>query len=181
MDSYFVLPVIQNTIKSWYYMNLFWTRRIIKRTNISLMHQKYHQRYYINFLMSEYLSFNWQNHTCYWWNEKVVDGSISRFFKSIYLKYVKFLQSGRKSELSISNKMGQHVFRYRSMIIYSLHFFCQLHNWFILCFLLYVVNIHLLWRGGDVGRYCKLIPNWIKAAGEQLNQIEPSMNITRPI
>ena len=32
-------------------------------------------------------------------------------FESIYLKYIKSLQSERKSELSISNKMWQHVFR----------------------------------------------------------------------
>ena len=38
LDSDSIQPVIHNTINSWYYTNLLWTKRIIKRTKISLMH-----------------------------------------------------------------------------------------------------------------------------------------------
>ena len=40
-----------------------------------------------------------------------------------------------------------------------------------------MVIIHLLWRGGGVGIYCKLIPDWIKSTWSWLNWIDPIMDI----
>ena len=97
---------------------LLWTKFIIKRTKMSLMQKQFHQLYCFNFLISEYLSFNQQSHSHYKWNKNIIDGSFSRFFKSKYLKYIKYIHSEQKYELSISNKMWQHVFRSGSRIIY---------------------------------------------------------------
>ena len=76
-DSDYVQPVIKNTINSWCYMNLLWTKRIMKRSKISLMQQNFHQRYYVNFLISEFPYCNRQNHARNWWNEN--------FIKSFFL------------------------------------------------------------------------------------------------
>ena len=45
------------------------------------------------------------------WNENVID-KLYLIFKSRYLKYFISLKSERKFELSISNEMWQHIFRY---------------------------------------------------------------------
>ena len=66
LDSDSIQPVIHNTINWWDYMNFLWTKRIIKRIKISSMQRKFHQRYYVNFLISKYLSFNWQIHSRDW-------------------------------------------------------------------------------------------------------------------
>ena len=75
-----------------------------------------------------------------------------------------FWKSEQKYEVSISNKMWQNDFRSNpeSNNIF-LHFTFQLRTWFIFCFFLYVVIIHLIWRGECVGIYCKLIPDWIES------------------
>ena len=76
---------------------------------MSSMQKKWHWRYYINFLISEYLSYNQQN-------TLAIDGmKISSMvfidFESKYLKYLKSLQYEQKSELRISNEMWKYVFR----------------------------------------------------------------------
>ena len=43
-------------------------------------------------------------------NKIVIDG-FYRFTESVYLKYLKYLQSGPKFEPNISNDRGPHVFR----------------------------------------------------------------------
>ena len=78
--------------------------------------------------------------------------------------YPFFWKPKQESELSISNKMWQNAFR--SYPESNHIFLCctfQLRTYFIFCFFSYVVIIHLLQRGGGVGIYCKLIPNWIKS------------------
>ena len=129
--------MIYNTINTWDYMKLLWTKRIIMRSKLSSIYQKYDWRYYINFLISEYLYFNRQIHAHDWWNKNAIDG-FSRFFKSIYLKYLKYLQSEREYELSISNKMWQRVFISGGGIIYF-HIFSLSVTYliYILFFLVY--------------------------------------------
>ena len=85
----------------------------MSKVSVSLMERKCHQRYYINILVSGYLSFNWEERLA-------IDKAGSRLmgpkrhrrvlsiFKSQYLKYSKFLESERKFKLSISKKMWQH-------------------------------------------------------------------------
>ena len=93
-----------------------------------------------------------------WWNKSVING-FSQYFKSIYLKYPKSLQSERKYDLSISKKMWQHVSDPEWDHIFS-HF--SLTYLVYILFLSYVVNIHLLLRQEGFGIFCKLIPNWIE-------------------
>ena len=88
----------------------------LNEVGASSMERKRHQRYYINILISAYLSCNWQERL-------VIDESrlrsmerkhyrrILSIFKSRYLKYPKSLESNRKFELRISNEMWQHIFR----------------------------------------------------------------------
>ena len=111
---------------------------------ISPMQQKSHQRYYVHFIISEYLSSHQQS-TLAIDAEKILSAAVlicifthiwiyiplsskhartyqqqdglfylRVFFsnpKSIYLKYLKYLQSRRKFELSISKYMRPFVFR----------------------------------------------------------------------
>ena len=128
----------------------------LNKVGASLMEQECHQRYDINILISAYLSRNWQERL-------VIDESRLRLmeqkhyrwvwsiFKSRYLKYSKSLESNRKFELSILNKMWQHVFR--SVVgSYILNFFLVTYLVYIFP-LPYVVIIHLLRRGEGVGIY----------------------------
>ena len=84
LDSDYIQPVIQNTINSLDFMNLFWTKPITKRTKMSLMQQKCHQWYYVNFFIYEYLSFNWKIHGHNRWNKDVIDG----YFLDFSNKYI---------------------------------------------------------------------------------------------
>ena len=76
---------------------------------ISSMQQNFHRHYYLNFLIYEYLSCNPQIAIVI--NGTKISLAFSQFFESIYLKYIKYLQSECKSYLRISNEMQQHVFR----------------------------------------------------------------------
>ena len=88
----------------------------LNKNGASLMKLKCHWRYYINILISIYLSFNWKERLAI---DKAGSQSMKRnvidkfylIFKSWYLKYIKYLESERKFELSISKEMWQHVFR----------------------------------------------------------------------
>ena len=81
-------------------------------------------------------------------------------FESIYIKYIKSLQSGCKFELSISKNMQPHGFRsgVRSYIFIFLAKYLD-----YIFFFSYVTIFHLLWRREGVGIYCKLIPDWIES------------------
>ena len=80
-------------------------------------------------------------------------------FESIYLKYLKFIQSGRRFELRISNDMWPHVFRSKVVLYIFIFFVTYLVYIF---FSSYVAIVHLLWRRLCVGIYCKLINDWIQ-------------------
>ena len=72
LDSDFIQLVRHNTINSWYYINSLWNKWIfdtiycahlrvnLNKSGASSMEQKFHRRYYINILVSGYLSFNWK-------------------------------------------------------------------------------------------------------------------------
>ena len=69
-------------------------------------------------------------------------------------------------KLRPSNKMWQHVFR--SVVGSYIFIFSWVSTWFIFCFLLHVVIIHLLQRWEGVGIYYPLIPDWIESTQEQI-------------
>ena len=92
LDSDYIQPVIQNTISPWDYMILLWNKRIITsyyrenipqshiklnksvlRGQMSSMQQQYHWRYYVNLLISKYMSCNWQS-------MRAIDGTKIRKF-----------------------------------------------------------------------------------------------------
>ena len=73
-------------------------------------------------------------------------------------EYIKYIKSGRKFQLSISNDIWPHVFisEVRSYI------FMFLVAYLGYIFFSYVSIVHLLWRREGVGIYCKLIHDWIE-------------------
>ena len=145
------------------------------------MQQKCHPRSYINFLIFKYLSFNWKIHARYQWEKNVIDESFYQILKPKYLKCLKYLKSEKKSEPSISNKMGQNVSD-SGVGSYIFNFFSRLCTWLIYIFFLYVLIILLLRREEGVGIYCKLILDWTESTRAQLNKIYPSTNnISCPI
>ena len=81
-------------------------------------------------------------------------------FEPIHLKYLKYLQSGRKFELGISNDMWLHVFRSKfGSYIFIFLFTCLDY----ILFLSYVTIFHWIRRWEGVGIYRKLIPGWIES------------------
>ena len=174
MDSDYIQLVIQNTINSWYYMSFLWTKQIIKRTKMSLMQKCFHQRYYVNFLVSEYLSFNLQSHAPDWWEKNVIDGYFPDFsnqnISNIYNPNKNLsLAFQTKCEIMFSDLgVGSYIFT---------SCFSQLRTWFIFCFFPYVVIINLLQREEGVGIHCKLMPDWIESNQARLNKIELIMDI----
>ena len=139
----------------WSHINL---NKVGSRGQISYMQKKCHWWYHVNLLISEYISRYQKRMLAI--DAKKITLMVFSNFKSIYLKHVKSLQSGRKIEFSISNDMWPHVFR-SEVGLYIFIFW--LHTCFILCFLLYVVIFHLIRRRGFVGIYRKLIPDWIES------------------
>ena len=143
----------------------------LNKVGASLVEQKCHQRYYINVPISAYLSFNLQE-------QLAIDEAGSQsmepkryrrvlsIFKSRYLKYLKYIESNRTFELSISNEMWQYVFR--SVVRSYIFTFYWVRTWFIFCFFSYVAIIHSLRRGGGVGIYCPLILDWIESIQAQI-------------
>ena len=141
----------------------------------SSMERKFHRRYYINILVSAYLSCNWQERLA-------IDEAFSRsmelkhyrrvlsVFKSWYLKYPISLESNRKFELSISNEMWQHVFR-SVVVSYIFKFFLGTYLVYKL-FLIVCGNYPLTLKKG--------ICRNLLSIDSQLNQIEPSTNIIFP-
>ena len=147
----------------------------LNKVGAALMKQKCHQRYYKKILVSDYLSFNRQERLVI--NE---DGSQSMkqklywqllsIFKSGYLKYSKSLESERKFELSISNKIWQHVFRYRESDHIFSHF---LGTYLVYILFLLVCSKYLITLKN--GRWRNLL-----SIDSRLNQIEPSTNNISP-
>ena len=138
----------------WSHVNL---NKIGSRSQISSMQIKFHRRYYVDFLIYEYLSHGQQSTLAI--DATKITLSVFSTFKSIYLKYLKYLQSGRKFELSISNDMWSYFFRYKAgsfIFIFSVTFLVYI-------FFSYVSIVHLLWRREGFGIYCKFIPDWIKS------------------
>ena len=139
------------------------------------MEKKCHRRYYINILVSGYLSFNWQERLAIdKYGSRSIEWKLYRqvlyiIFKSRYLKYFKSLESERKFELSVSNEMWQHVFRY-GVGSYISHFLGT-HLAYILFHLL-CVNYPLTSKRG---RWINLL-----SIDYRLNQIDPSTNIFSP-
>ena len=118
----------------------------IYNPDVSSKRRKFHQRlyYYIWFLIYQYLPPDWQRTLMRVNNKKFLFYTTVLFlltFKSIYLKFLIFLQSGQKLEPRISNDMWPHVFRYE--VVSYFPFFC-LRTWIIFCFLSYVKIVHLL-------------------------------------
>ena len=158
MTGFILYPTIDTEHYQLMILNVFLNKQIIKRDKILLIQRKCHWQYFVYFLISEYVSFNQQIHARDRWNENVIDG-FSQFFESIYLKYLEPLQYERKYEISISNKIWQHVFRSGSRMIYFHIFVFSVTYLVYIFFFLYVVIIHLLRREGGAGIYCRLIPD----------------------
>ena len=76
---------------------------------MSLMQQEYHWGYYIIFLISKYWSRDQQSMLTI--NAPKMSSTFFSAPKSIYLKYLQYLQSGHKFEISIQNDIWLHVFR----------------------------------------------------------------------
>ena len=78
----------------------------LNKVGASSMEQKCHQRYYINIIVSEYLSFNLQEWLAIYGAglrsmEQKRYRRVLSIFKSGYLKYSKYLESECKFELII--------------------------------------------------------------------------------
>ena len=134
------------------------------------MEQTCHWRYYINTLVSAYLSLNWQERLAIdksgsWSMEQKRYRRVLSIFKSLYLKYFKSIESERKFELSISNGMWQKISDPDSDHIFSHFLGTQL---VYILFFSYVIIIHLLRRWGGVGIYCPLITDWIESTQAQI-------------
>ena len=133
-------------------------------SKMSLMWQNFHFQsyYYVNFLISQYLPCDLKITIA-----RVIINTVLFYttvffsaFESIYLKYIKSLQSGWKFEPSISNDVWPHVFR-SEVGLYFPYFWLRI--WLIFCFFLYVTIFHLLRRREGIGIYCKLITYWIES------------------
>ena len=92
--------------------------------------------------------------------------SIISIFRKLHLPDISsrdFENPNKNMSLASQKTMWQNAFRSDPELNHIfLHFNFQLCTWFILCFLLYVVIIHFLWRGEGSVIYCKLIPGWIE-------------------
>ena len=82
-------------------------------------------------------------------------------FESIYLKYLKYLQSEQTFESIITNNIWTHFYYRKSD--YTFHVF-WLHNWLIYFFFLYMAIFHIIWWQEGVGIHRKLITDWIELA-----------------
>ena len=97
--------------------------------------------------------------------ENFIDG-FYLFFKSWYLKYTKYIESEGKFGLSISNEMWRHVFwsKVGSCMYIYFDYVTGLYFFILVC-----GNYPLTSkRGGGVGIYCQLIPNWIESNRAQI-------------
>ena len=165
-DSDFIQIVRQNTIKSWDYMNSLWNKWIIDTTycassgvnlnkaGASFMERKYHQRYYINILVSGYLWLNWQEHIAIdKAGSQLMERKRYRQVLSIFqITLPQIFKIARIRTLILAWHLKRNVttcFQIRSRIIYF--HISWVRTWFIFCFFSYVSIINLLWRVEGVG------------------------------
>ena len=95
-------------LSTFYWINLARVLKyVIDRTEISSL-----LYYYIHQLISNYLPCFWQSMLISVNNKTffILHAIFFFTFESIYLKYIKYLQYGTKSEHRISNNMWPHVF-----------------------------------------------------------------------
>ena len=133
---------------------------------------------------------------CHWCSENSIDGTMDIYsYMNIYnivdkahsllmkkISSMGFLDFPNKYISNISNLYNQDVnmslaSQTKCDIMFSdtgfgsyifTFLFSRLRIWFIFCFFLYVVIIHLLWRDEGVKIYCKLIPYWIESTRGQI-------------
>ena len=103
-DSDYIWPLIQNTINSWDYMIFLWTEWIIKITQISYVQWKFNQRYYVNFLISEYLQFNRQVHASIWWSKNIIEGTFSQIYNQNILSITNIYYQNKTPIISSETK-----------------------------------------------------------------------------
>ena len=133
LDSDYIQPLIQNTINSWDWMNLLWTKWMIKISKISLMQEKRHQRYYGNFLVSENLSFNLQSYAGDQWDENFIYGSFIDFKINI----------SQTSQIStIRTKIW--VYHLKRNVITCFQIRESDHKFSLFCFLSYVPGLYFV-------------------------------------
>ena len=132
---------------------------------MSPMKQKFHRSYYIDIIVSEYLSCNWQD-------SLAVNGT--KMSSAVFIAFSNHDTSNipNLSNLNVSLEyyLKQNLmtcFHIWSQIIYF-HIFLVMYLVYIFLFL-YVVITHLLQRGGGVGIYCQFIPDWIESTQAQIS------------
>ena len=128
----------------------------------SSIRQNCHRRlhYYVHFLISEYLSCDWQSALVHVNNKTVLFYTIVLFFstfESIYLKYFNLYNPDKK--LSLSYQTICHVFISKVGLYSSFFSVTYLSS---TLFLIACGNLHLLWKRLVVGIYCRFITDWIK-------------------
>ena len=151
--------------------NIFFSLHVnMNKVGTSSMEQKFHQRYYLNIIISVYLSCNQQDQieidkARLRLMERKYHLRVLSIFKSWYLKYPQSLKSNRTFELRISNEMWQHIF-----------------GSYIYTFLGYVPGLYIFLL--EYGNYpltskrrrCRNI----LSIDSRLNRIDPSTNIISP-
>ena len=118
--------------------------------------------HYVDLLISLYLYCDWQS-TLGRVKNKIVLFYMKIFpptIKSIYLKYLKSLQSGQKFELRISNDMWPHFSDPKSDQF--LHIFGYIPGLYIFSYCMCKSSTFFEVTEGRGGVYCRLIPYWIK-------------------
>ena len=129
--------------------------RVHALTWISLARVIKCHRWSINFILSEYLSYNRQVQLAIYGTKILLAGFI--YILNKYISNISNLYNSNVNLSLASQKNMTTCFQIQSQTIY-IHIF-QLRSGFIFWLLLYVVIIHLLQRDEGVGIYCKLIPN----------------------
>ena len=131
------------------------------RGKMSPMQQKCHWGYYVNLLISEYLSYSQQVKLAT--DGKKCHRGVLLIFLNQFISNISNLYNleenlrlsyQTKRDIIFSDPESDYIFPF---------FFFQFRTWFIYFFFLYARMIHLLRRGECVGIYCKLITNWIES------------------
>ena len=158
-----------------YLDNILWNSYVnLNKVIASSMEWKFHQRYYINMILSEYVLFNLKERLAI---DEAGSQSMEQkryrrvlyMYKYRYFKYSNSMEFEHKFELSISNEMWQHVFR--SVVgSYIFTFFGYVPG--LYTFLLVYGNYPLTLNRGRRRN--------LMSIDSQLNQIYPSTNIISP-
>ena len=101
---------------------------------------------------------------CDWCNKNFIDNFyllLNQYISNIYNVYNPGVNLSLAYQIMcdhmFSDPKSDHIFSY----------LC-LHTWFIFCFFLYLVIVHLIRRRGGVGIYCKLTPDWTISTREKI-------------